>query len=240
MWRVNKKPLLTMVLKTNRRIVKLQSYHYTKFEHIYNLLKYFKIEFTQLYRDSWKSLYNILDLFDWTYLDFSYFDFTGRDNDSGVWYLLLLRKLLIRGIHPSQIHLDFSLIRDLYQQPEAYISTESEADLKNEYQLEENLTIAKDERQLWNLLRMKISLTIPKIEIDESDAALPYVTYFNRNIKYLWFTDEDIDEFLHNSYQKAIRMFPVWEELQLNWYWDDVTSILDWSLWNNNKNNWKS
>ena len=221
LWRVNEKPLLTMVLKTNRRLVKLQSYHNTNFAHIYNLLKYFKIEFTQLYRDNWKSLYNILDLFDWTYLDFSYFDFTGRDNDSGVWHLLLLRKLLIRGIHPSQIHFDFSLIRDRYQQPEAYISTESEADLKNEYQLEENLTIAKDERQLWNLLRMKISLTIPKIEIDESDAALPYMTYFNRNIKYLRFTDEDIDGFLHNSYQKAIRMFPACEELQLNWYWDD-------------------
>ena len=98
LWKENEKPFLMIMLKSNRRLVQLKASHYSQFEKIYNLLKYFKIEFTELQKDSCKNVYLILDLFDWTYFDLSSFNFTWRSKDSGLWHLLLLRKLLVRSI----------------------------------------------------------------------------------------------------------------------------------------------
>ena len=101
------------------------------------------------------------------------------------------------------------------------VVSDKENDLKSEYELEDNLTIAKTEKQLWDLLRMKISLALPKLEIDENEATHHYIPYFNQKIKYLKFADENIEWMLHKSFQKVIRIFPGLEELQLNWFWDE-------------------
>mmetsp|Transcript_7497 Transcript_7497/g.8462 ORF Transcript_7497/g.8462 Transcript_7497/m.8462 type:complete len:422 (-) Transcript_7497:33-1298(-) len=128
------------------------------------------------------------------------------------------------GVPPSKMIFDFSLIKDLHLQPDSLIlpnGETSQEDLRREYVLEDNLEIAKDERQLWNLLRMKISLSIPFIELDEAEASLPLVSYYNQNMKYLKFTDDDIDCYLHACFRKVIRRFPNCEELHLNWYCDE-------------------
>jgi hypothetical protein len=104
------------------------------------------------------------------------------------------------------------LIRDLYIEPPNLVNTYRIGDgkpiLTEEYILEDNLTIAQDEKQLWNLLRMKIPLSLPYIEMDETQSTSNFVSFYKQNIRYLKYTDEDMDQHLHICFKKVVQIFP--------------------------------
>lgn len=89
------------------------------------------------------------------------------------------------------------------------------------YILEDNLKIAKTGTQLWNLLRMKIPLNMPCVQIEWNQCKYPFMKYYKDNLRYLYFTDYDTDQMLHLCFEKIIEKFPNLEELALNWYCDD-------------------
>lgn len=216
-----------MVLKENRRKVVLGSEHYPNHDFVQYLMKFFKVGLTQLDKANCKHVYQIIDSINWEFVEISKCDFTDRAVEATLWHLVLLRKLLNKGLEPNKILFQSDIITDLYQQPSVMPDVSPEVDpqqlLRQEYILEDTLKLAKDEKHLWNLLRMKISVNLPFIEIDETEAATQGMVYFSPQVKYLEFTSEDIDEHLHPCFQKVIQNFPNCEELRLYWYCDEDT-----------------
>ena len=216
LWKKNEKALLKIVLEGNRRQIVLSTRNYLRRDLVGTLLKYFQAKLICMCDEDCQYLYKILDQTNWDYLDISMCDFTQRPSLNGLWHLILIRKLLVKGLDANKIYVDSSFIKDIFTQPQVLVV--DHGDLNEKYILEENLKIATTERQLWNLLTMKLSLSLPNIEIDESECSTDRVQFFKDRMKYINYTVEDIDQPLHVCFHNVMEAFPQCEHLTLNWY----------------------
>ena len=145
-------------------------------------------EVPQFDKEDTRNQYSPLE---WELIDINKVDFTNKKPTEGLWHLLLLRKFSLKGLTPQKIHFDESILTDLYTQPPCVVPAQCIDDknyLNEKYILEDNLKIAEDERKLWDLLRMKISLYLPTVEIDENDKDSEEVSYFLSKLKYVNYT----------------------------------------------------
>mmetsp|Transcript_31590 Transcript_31590/g.27984 ORF Transcript_31590/g.27984 Transcript_31590/m.27984 type:complete len:87 (+) Transcript_31590:650-910(+) len=84
--------------------------------------------------------------------------------------------------------------------------------------------------ELWEFLRINISLNLPNIALDSTSIEyIPNIDDMKREenldklvtndlIKYLNFTEDNIDHILHISVKRVIEKFPFLKELSLSWY----------------------
>lgn len=108
----NEKTFLTIILKSNRRLLKLNSHVYENPKSLKTALKLYKVILSDLDNEGCKLLYNALFFIpkaieldsesnkllssevDWSLTQIDKIDFISKKPDKGIWHLLLLRKLV--------------------------------------------------------------------------------------------------------------------------------------------------